>query len=99
MDWDAHRVMRDEAIKKMETALRHVEPIDLPTWAMQTLVLPFFLIAVGHLALNMLLAMVKVMGGCILKFLCAPLVAGYLLADLVGISWWNFKRITERMSR
>jgi len=49
--------------------------------------------------LNMGWSMLQVMGGCILKFLCAPLVAGYLLADLVGISWWNFKRITERMSR
>lgn len=99
MDWDAHRVMRDEAIKRMETALMHVEPIDLPTWAIQTLVLPFFLITVGHLALNMLWAMVKVMGACIAKFLCAPVVAAYLFTDLVCISWWNFKRIAERMSR
>lgn len=99
MDWDVHRVMREEAIQRMEDAFRYVEPVDLPEWAISALVLPFFFVTVLHLMLNMCWSMLQVMGGCILKFLCAPLVAGYLLADLVGISWWNFKRITERMSR
>jgi hypothetical protein len=91
--------MREEAIQRMEDAFRYVEPVDLPEWAIRALVLPFFFVTVLHLMLNMCWSMLQVMGGCILKFLCAPLVAGYLLADLVGISWWNFKRITERMSR
>jgi len=99
VDWDAHRVMREEAIRRMEDAFRCVEPVDLPEWAISALVLPFFFVTVLHLMLNMGWSMLQVMGCCILKFLCAPLVAGYLLADLVGISWWNFKRITERMSR
>ena len=99
MDWDAHRVMREEAIQRMEDAFRYVRPIDLPEWAIRLLVLPFFFVTVLHLLVNMIGSMFQVMGGCIAKFLCAPLVAGYLLADLVGISWWNFKRITERMSR
>lgn len=99
MDWDVHRVMREEAIQRMEDAFRYVEPVDLPEWAISALVLPFFFVTVLHLMLNMGWSMLQVMGCCILKFLCAPLVAGYLLADLVGISWWNFKRITERMSR
>jgi len=99
VDWDVHRVMREEAIQRMEDAFRYVEPVDLPEWAISALVLPFFFVTVLHLMLNMGWSMLQVMGCCILKFLCAPLVAGYLLADLVGISWWNFKRITERMSR
>ena len=99
MDWDAHRVMREEAIQRMEDAFRYVEPVDLPEWAIRLLVLPFFFVTVLHLLVNMIGSMFQVMGSCIAKFLCAPLVAGYLLADLVGISWWNFKRITERMSR
>lgn len=99
MDWDAHRVMREEAIRRMEDAFRCVEPVDLPEWAISALVLPFFFVTVLHLMLHMIWSMLQVMGSCIAKFLCAPLVAGYLLADLVGISWWNFKRITERMSR
>jgi len=99
VDWDAHRVMREEAIQRMEDAFRYVRPIDLPEWAIRLLVLPFFFVTVLHLLVNMIGSMFQVMGGCIAKFLCAPLVAGYLLADLVGISWWNFKRITERMSR
>ena len=99
MDWDAHGVMREEAIRRMEDAVRCVEPVDLPEWAIRLLVMPFFFVTVLHLVLNMGWAMLQLMGSCIAKFLCAPLVAGYLLADLVGISWWNFKRITERMSR
>jgi len=99
VDWDAHRVMCEEAIRRMENASRYVEPVDLPEWAIRLLVLPIFFVTVLHLMLNMGWAMLQVMGSCIAKFLCAPLVAGYLLADLVGISWWNFKRITERMSR
>jgi len=91
--------MREEAIRRMEDAFRCVEPVDLPEWAISALVLPFFFITVLHLMLHMIWSMLQVMGSCIAKFLCAPLVAGYLLADLVGISWWNFKRITERMSR
>ena len=99
MDWDAHRVMREEAIQRMEDAFRYVEPVDLPEWAIRALVLPFFFVTVLHLMLNMTWVMLKVMAGCIAKLLCAPLVAGYLLADLVCISWWNFKRIMERMLR
>ena len=99
MDWDAHRVMCEEAIRRMEDAVRCVEPVDLPEWAIRLLALPFFFVTVGRLALNMLWAMVKVMGACIAKFLCAPVVAAYLFTDLVCISWWNFKRIAERMSR
>jgi len=91
--------MREEAIRRMEDAFRCVEPVDLPEWAIRALVLPFFFVTVLHLMLHMIWSMLQVMGSCIAKFLCAPLVAGYLLADLVGISWWNFKRITERMSR
>ncbi len=99
MDWDAHRVMREEAIRRMEDAFRCVEPVDLPKWAIRLLVLPIFFVTVLHLMLNMGWSMLQVMGSCIAKFLCAPPLAGYLLADLVGISWWNFKRIMERMSR
>ena len=92
MDWDAHRVMREEAIRRMEDAVRHVEPVDLPEWAIRLLVLPFFFVTVLHLMLNMGWSMLQLMGSCIAKFLCAPLVAGYLLADRVGSSRRNFNR-------